>query len=154
NRLGRTLDRVLGRWHTLATPQLVRARAMELYDDITRRIQSILSAVERLSGGLAGARGRKSILIFSEGFLNDMHQSFDRAIDASQRGNTAVYFIDAKGLTGEYFYGADQLKPPQPGDVGVISMEEAFLETAGIESLAENTGGASIRNTNDLLGGL
>jgi hypothetical protein len=33
-------------------------------------------------------------------------------------------------------------------------MEEGFLETAGTESLAENTGGASIRNTNDLLGGL
>jgi hypothetical protein len=33
-------------------------------------------------------------------------------------------------------------------------MEEAFLETAGTESLAESTGGASIRNTNDLLGDL
>ena len=130
-------------------------RAMELYDALTRRIQAVMSAVERLSRGLAGSRGRKSILIFSDGFLNDTNQrGFDRAIDASQRGNTAIYFIDAKGLAGQSFYGADQATAPRSGDVGVISMEEAFLETAGTESLAENTGGASIRNTNDLLGGL
>jgi hypothetical protein len=128
---------------------------MELYDALGRRIQSVYSAVERLSKGLAGARGRKSILIFSEGFLNDTNQrGFDRAIDASRRGNTAVYFIDTQGLGGPSFYGADQMTPPAPGDVGVISTEEAFLETAGTESLAENTGGASIRSTNDLLGGL
>jgi VWFA-related protein len=156
NRLGRVLDRVLDRWGTATkSPGFVRARAMELYDSLRRRTQSVLSAVERLSRGLAGARGRKSILIFSEGFLNDTNQGgFDRAIDASQRGNTAVYFIDVKGLAGQSFYGADRAAPPQPGDIGVISMEEAFLEAAGTESLAENTGGASIRNTNDLLGGL
>ncbi len=156
NRLGRVLDRVLERWVTATkTPSDVRMRAMELYDALTRRIQSVFSAVERLSRGLAGARGRKSILIFSDGFLNDTNQGgLDRAIDASQRGNTAVYFIDAKGLAGQSYYGADFASAPQPLDVGVISMEEVFLETAGTESLAENTGGASIRHTNDLLGGL
>jgi VWFA-related protein len=156
NRLGRVLDRVLGRWLTATkTPSDVRMRAMELYDALTRRIQSVFGSVERLSRGLAGARGRKSILIFSDGFLNDTNQGgLDRAIDASQRGNTAVYFIDAKGLAGQSYYGADFASAPQPLDVGVISMEEVFLEAAGTESLAENTGGASIRNTNDLLGGL
>ena len=158
NLLGRTLDRVWSRWTSRGIPvskPYVQARAMELYDALTRRIQSVFGAVERLSRGLAGARGRKSILIFSCGFLSDTNQGgLDRAIDASQRGNTAVYFIDAKGLAGQPFYGADQMTPPPPGEIGVISMEEAFLETAGTESLAENTGGLSIRNTNDLLGGL
>src|SRR5207247_876107 len=145
-----------GRWQTPTKNRpVIQARAMELYDAMTRRIRSVLSAVERLSRGLAGSRGRKSILIFSNGFLNDTNQGgFDRAIDASQRGNTAVYFIDVKGLAGLSMYGADQPTAPSTGDVGLISMEEAFLETAGTESLAENTGGASIRNTNDLLGGL
>lgn len=156
NPLGRISDRVLSRWRTLTkNPGNVQMRAMEMYDALTRRIRAVLGAVERLSRGLAGARGRKSILIFSDGFLNDTNQrGFDRAIDASQRGNTAVYFIDAKGLAGQSVYGADQVTAPRSGDIGVISMEEAFLETAGTESLAESTGGASIRNTNDLLGGL
>ncbi len=159
--LGRTRDRVTDRWRrakidpSSAPIGNVGMRANELYNAMSRRIQSVLGAVERLSRGLAGTRGRKSIFIFSEGFLNDTNQSgFDRAIDASQRGNTAIYFIEAKGLEGSYFYGADQAVAPSPADIGVISIEEAFLETAGTESLAENTGGASIRNTNDLLGGL
>ena len=154
NPLGRIIDRVLSRWQTPTKNRLlVLARAMELYYSVTHRIESVLSAVERLSRGLAGARGRKSIFVFSEGFLNDTHQSgFERAIDASQRGNTAVYFIDVGGLAGLFFHGADQMTAS--GDIGVMTTEEAFFETAGTESLAENTGGASIRNTNDLLGGL
>jgi len=154
NPLGHIIDRVLNRWQGPAkSRQMVMARAMELYDGTTRRIQSVLSAVERLSRGLAGARGRKSIFVFSEGFLNDSHQSgFERAVDASQRGNTAVYFIDVRGLAGLYFYGADQATAP--ADVGVITTEEAYLETAGTEYVAKTTGGASVRDTNDLLGGL
>src|SRR5204863_7518027 len=133
NPLGSVLDRVISRWiscHVPAGKLYVQGRAMELYDALTRRIQSVFNTVARLSRGLAGARGRKSILVFSDGFLNDTNQGgLDRAIDASQRGNTAVYFIDAKVLAGQSIYGADQMKAPSPGDVGLISMEEAFLET-------------------------
>jgi VWFA-related protein len=154
NALGRILDRVFSRWRTpTKTRQLVFTRAMELYDALTRRIQSVLSAIERLSRGLAGTRGRKSIFVLSEGFLNDSHQiGFERAIDASQRGNTAVYFIDVRGLAGLYFYGADQATAPV--GVGVITIEEAYLETAGTEYVAKTTGGTSVRDTNDVLGGL
>jgi VWFA-related protein len=156
NALGRILDRVFSRWRNpTKTRQLVFARAMELYDALTRRIQSVLSAIERLSRGLAGTRGRKSIFVVSEGFLNDSHQiGFERAIDASQRGNTAVYFIDVRGLGGLSFYGAEKATAPAGADIGVITTEEAYLETAGTEYVAKTTGGTSVRDTNDLLGGL
>jgi VWFA-related protein len=160
NSLGRTLDRVAGRWAgagicSFDCRQRAVMRAEELYRFFTRRVQAVLRMVQTLSRGLAGSRGRKSIFVFSEGFLNDTQQKgIDETIDASRRANTAVYFIDGKGLAGQYLYGADQQAAPQAGDVGAISMEENFLETAGTESLAENTGGASVRNSNDLLGGL
>ena len=160
NGLGRTLDRVVGRWSATGAcsfdcRQRAVMRAEELYRFLTRRVQAVLRMVQTLSRGLAGNRGRKSIFVFSEGFLNDTQQKgIDETIDASRRANTAVYFIDGKGLAGQYLYGADQPGAPQGGDLGAISMEENFLETAGMESLAENTGGASVRNSNDLLGGL
>jgi VWFA-related protein len=163
--LGSLADRVYNRWLDRGIcprsppdpgcPGRIRQRSMELYNATTRRIKAVLSAVERLSKGLAGARGRKSILVFSEGFLNDTHlNGFDRAVDASRRGNTAVYFIDAKGLAGLGLYSANLTTAPQPGDIGLINVEETQLETAGTEAVAEATGGMSVRNSNDLLGGL
>jgi VWFA-related protein len=156
NGLGHILDRVVNR--TGLRPIEVRMRAMELYSALNRRTRALLGATERLSRGLAGSRGRKSIVVLSEGFLYDSNQRalFDRAIDASQRGNTAVYFVDVTGLVaGQSAFGADRPNgKPSAADIGIMSMEENFLETSGTEHVAENTGGASIRSTNDLFGGL
>jgi VWFA-related protein len=154
--LGRIMDRVVGR--TGMTPGGVRMLAMAHYNVLNRRTRALLSAIERLSRGLAGARGRKSILAFSEGFLYDPDQRalFDRAIDASQRGNTAVYFVDAKRLAGSCVYGFDStcLASGQEGQLGIMGMEVNYLETSGTEQVAENTGGRSIRFNNDLFDGM
>ncbi len=155
NMLGRIMDRVVER--TGRRPAEVRMRSMELYNDLNRRTRALLGATERLSRGLTGARGRKSIVVFSEGFLYDPNQRalFDRSIDASQRANTAIYFVDIKGLEAPLLFRAEQPnEAPSVADLGVRSMEENFLETSGTEHVAENTGGASVRNTNDLFGGL
>jgi VWFA-related protein len=152
--LGHIQDRVAGR--TGLTPGGVRMLAMEHYTALNRRVRSLLGATERLSRGLAGASGRKSILLFSEGFLYDPNQRalFDRAIDASQRGNTALYFIDASGLAGSCAFDVDPTCTSKAGQMGVVSMEVNYLEASGTELIAESTGGRSIRSTNDLLDGL
>ena len=130
NLLGSIMARVAGR--TDLGQAQVRMRAMETYNRLNARMGSVLGATERLSRGLAGTRGRKSILIFSEGFLYDANKTalVDRAIDASQRGNTAIYFVDAKGLAGQDMFGADRTRAPEARDVGIVSMEENFLETS------------------------
>jgi VWFA-related protein len=154
--LGHLLDRVVGR--TGMTPGGVRMLAMAHYNVLNRRTRALLGAIERLSRGLAGARGRKSILAFSEGFLYDPDQRamFDRAIDASQRGNTAVYFVDAKGLAGSCAFQFDSncVASGQEAHMGIVNMEVNYLETSGTEQIAENTGGRSLRFTNDLFDGM
>ncbi len=142
----------------------VEMLATSHYNDFNRRLRSLLGATERLSRGLAGARGRKAILIFSGGFLYDVNQRalFDRSIDASQRANTAVYYVSVEGLKASSLAGADagngsgDLANGRPGvaDLLVRQTEEDFLESAGTEMVAQNTGGSSIRDTNDLMGGL
>jgi VWFA-related protein len=163
--VGQLLERVFNRWlDTGACTRVpvvdpfcktrIQGRAEELYRAATGRARAVLGQVERMSRGLAGARGRKSIVVFSEGFLNDPQPAFERAYDASRRANTAVYFVDARGLFAQPSYTAQRMTPPQPGDIGLVNLEETVFESAGLEAVAEETGGASIRNTNDLLGGV
>ena len=133
----------------------VQARARQVRAATSHRGQALLATVERLSRGLAGWRGRKSILVFSEGMLRDPHlEGEDRAIDASQRGNTAVYFVDARGLQPASLFRAENGQAPSPADIATVAAEESVLETAGTEYVALATGGATVRDTNDLLEGM
>ncbi len=159
---GDLLGRVVARWGAAGAcagcnscASCVQARARELVRISTRRTQAVLSAVERLSRGLSGSRGRKSIVIVSDGFIHDQQLAgFDRAIDASQRGNTAAYFVDARALEGPQGYGVTLAVPVSAGDMALMGMEHDELEAGGTTYVASATGGTTIRNTNDLLGGL
>ena len=91
NVLGSILDRVIARSCGTGSLCLTRGQArmlaMDHYNGLNRRMRTLLGATERLSRGLAGARGRKSILIFSDGFLHDTNQrpalrSVDRRLAA------------------------------------------------------------------------
>jgi VWFA-related protein len=138
----------------------------ELYDSLRRRTAGLLENTVWLSRSLAGVRGRKSIVIFSDGIPNDPNnlQLFDRAVDASQRANTAVYFVDVKGLgvpersraqdRNGFTARSDGSPEPWDLDLGARSMYLDYFATAGLEMVAENTGGATVRDTNDLLGGV
>jgi VWFA-related protein len=120
-----------------------------------QRAQAMLGAIERLSRGLAGSSGRKSILVLSDGLVRDTQlERFDAAVDATQRGNVAVSFIDLRGLAGSAAYHADQKAVPKEGDLASVDLEQSLLEGAGTEYVAAATGGSTIRDTNDLLGGL
>ena len=136
----------------------------ELYESMSRRTGGLLETTEWLSNSLTGVRGRKSIVVFSDGVANDPDNLplFDRAVDASQRANTAVYFVDVKGLGVPELYRAEDRNgvtngpdgTPESAALGVRSIYENYVMTAGLEMVAENTGGATIRDTNDLVGGV
>ena len=135
---------------------LVRARAAEIHEDSTRRARAVFGTVERLSTGLASGHGRKSIVVFSEGFPRDTSVGgAEGAIRASQRANTAVYFVDVRGLVAAPGYGAEDDATEGPHLVGPLSLEGGIVPAAaGGEYLAEATGGATVTNTNDLVAGL
>jgi hypothetical protein len=127
-------------------------RARELHDKARRRAELLLASVERISRGLASSRGRKSIVILSEGFLQDADRdAFERAVDASRRGNTSVSFVDVRGLVGLPGLSAEQSDAPPAGDLALAgAMMRA--DAAGAETLADRTGGSVAHDTNDLAG--
>lgn len=162
------LDRVAQRWlHQdfcegwLNDPYLRRCKsaimmeARRTHEAWRVRAETVYGAVGRLSRSMAGIPGRKSILLISEQFLEDttLTRPFRDAIDASQRANTAIYFLGALGVAGTSIYGAAADYTPRAQDVGSIGREEAYLATAGAETLAEATGGVLTRS-NDLAEGL
>jgi VWFA-related protein len=133
----------------------VRLSAVEVQAAWTRRATMVLDALERLSSQLAALPGRKQVLLVTEEFQRDvlLEGRVRTVVDAAQRGNTAVYFSGALGLTGLSTYGVESTAPPRPGDIGAMMAEEQTLSVAGGSELAEMTGGATTGG-NDLAAGL
>jgi VWFA-related protein len=133
-----------------------RARAAQVYARSSGQNATTLADVERALASLTTVRGRKSLILVSGGLVYDMHLSgFRRVVDESRRANVAIYFLDARGITGAAPRGlqADVGQPMDFNDLGSM-LTEAHERTDGSVSLAADTGGFSIENQNDLGGGI
>ncbi|HKZ32161.1 MAG TPA: VWA domain-containing protein, partial [Vicinamibacteria bacterium] len=133
----------------------VTGRAAEVYFQANTRLRTTLDVMERALNGLAGARGRKSLILVSEGFIHDINvDEFKRVNNAARRANTAIYFVNARGLEGVPVAMTAQFGPALPEqDVG-FAFAESFDAVAGSEVAASESGGFTVRNTNDLSSGI
>jgi VWFA-related protein len=139
---------------TVDDPYLT-GRASEVYYQAVTRLRTTLDVLERAINGLAGAKGRKSVILVSEGFIHDINlDEFKRVNRASRRANAAVYFVNARGLEGMPVYMTAEFGPALPDqDVG-FAFAETLDAVAGADAVAEDSGGFTVRNTNDLTGGI
>jgi VWFA-related protein len=133
----------------------VSGRAAEVYFQAATRLRTTLDVTERALNGLAGARGRKSLILISEGFIHDINlDEFKRVGNAARRANTAIYFVNARGLEGVPLAMTAQFGPALPDqDVG-FAFAESFDAVAGSEVVSNDSGGFTVRNTNDLNKGI
>ena len=100
-----------------ADPQ-VTARAAEMYYSATSRNRSTLDTLERILNSLRSARGRKSLILVSEGFIYDPNLTeYREVVQAARRSNVAIYFLDTRGLTGidHLQHGRVRPRPRHPG---------------------------------------
>jgi VWFA-related protein len=151
------LDRVYDRWQKAGL--CGGASCSNLLDSGTptidifseRRTRSILYAVTRAIETLAPLQGRKSVLLFSPGFDEDAANwsMVRKVVAASRYANAAVYFLDVRGLMGSPSFAADA--PLQaPDQASRMAFDDRVLSSAGAQTLAYDTGGLTVRNTNDL----
>ncbi len=139
-------ERVKRRWATLALctgtncDQQVRARAQEIEHIRRSRTQAVLAAIRQQLDALAPVRGRKALLFLSQGFLDD-------PVYSNRRDVGGLSSLPGEGRTTD-FVGS-----PDPQDIGMTAVEQTALEAAGSQSLADETGGFSVRNTNDFTRG-
>lgn len=143
-----------GRGPAPSCPAIVRGRAVDLDGVRKARTRIALAGVRRALDALAPIRGRKSLIFLSRGFLEDTASDLRDVSAASREANTAVYFINARGLVGlPGFTNAGEAAAPEAALLGTMTFEDTVLDSAGAQDLADDTGGFSIRNTNDLAAG-
>jgi VWFA-related protein len=128
-----------------------------------------LGAVRYIVNGMGQLPGRKSVILFSEGFsimqrdsqgFSDGSQVIDhmqRLVDAANRASVVFYTIDPRGLQYTGLTAADKVISPSPQAINRIYSERSaalFDSQAGTDYLAKQTGGLSVINTNDLSGAI
>lgn len=132
-------------------PSRVRAMAAAVDGMRRKRTRSLLATLRRTLEAFAPHRGRKSILLFSRGFLQDSDSTAQEGAARAREANAAVYFIDARGLqAAPGLHTAADAGAPDSRDFVRMGAEAGALESGGAQALASETGGVSFRNTNDL----
>ncbi|HVO09297.1 MAG TPA: VWA domain-containing protein [Vicinamibacteria bacterium] len=130
---------------------MVSGKASEVYYQAVTRIRTTMELLQRVINGLAPAKGRKSVILVSEGFIYDVNlDEYRRVNEASRRANAAIYFLNARGLEAMPMEMTAQFGPAIPDqDVGAL-FSETIDATAGSDEIASDSGGFVVRNTNDL----
>jgi VWFA-related protein len=130
-------------------------RAQEAYQMSIVRNRTTLTSLARVLDSMAAVRGRKTVVLFSEGFIRDTRlEAYDTVIRAGQRANVALYFVDVRGLEAMPVSATAQFGSQLPASDVAEQMTQGLVSAAGADELATSTGGFSIKNTNDLERGL
>jgi hypothetical protein len=134
---------------------MVRSRAQQVDARRRNRTRDTLAAVDRAVFALTGLRGRKSLLLLTEGFLNDSDLGLVQEV-ASRcwEANIAVYSLDVRGLmAGLGGLSAADAGTPNAAELALMATEQVEFQAAGSVGLAEDTGGFALRDSNDVAGG-
>jgi VWFA-related protein len=163
-----------------AAQTMIAQRMLEQYIQLrsalsAQQTRPVLAALAAISEGLRSIPGKKTVVMFSEGFVatEALDWQIQSTIDIANRANVAIYIIDSGGLTG----GAPTSGALVSGSpLGAISaatdMEHRRRAGAGesvfditrqeglnrqqdlLYRISEDTGGRFLKNTNDIAGGL
>ena len=163
-----------------AAQAMIARRVLEQYVQLRSALSAqqsrpILAALAAICEGLRPIRGKKTLVMFSQGFVAPevLDWQVQSTIDIANRANVAIYIIDSTGLTG----GTPQSGALWPGSAlsaisGENSQESRIRAGAGesvfdisrheglnrqqdlLYRISEDTGGHFIKNTNDIGAGL
>ncbi|HKP37491.1 MAG TPA: VWA domain-containing protein [Pyrinomonadaceae bacterium] len=126
-----------------------------------------LGSVSYVVRGLKELPGRKSVLLISEGFrissLDDptrtlrTKERLQRLVDEAGRASVVIYTINAMGLQPLGFTAQDDTSGMSSSQIGQVLSDRStkvFETQEGLDSLAKQTGGLAIKNSNDLSRGI
>ncbi|HEV7699070.1 MAG TPA: VWA domain-containing protein [Pyrinomonadaceae bacterium] len=128
-----------------------------------------LGALKYIVTGMSQLPGRKSVIMFSDGFklfetddngnpVSSQVLDFLRTlVDLANRSAVTFYTVDARGLQTLGFTAADNISDTSPDAMNAqrqARSDQLHDTQEGLTYLAEETGGFAIRDNNDLSGGV
>lgn len=127
-------------------------------------VTGTLGALRFVVTGMGELPGRKSVILFSDGFPiqtegdgGRIEDFMRRLIDAANRASVVFYTLDARGLQDTGPTAADRIFDTSPQGFGRIMADRSrllFETQGGLRHLAVETGGTAYINRNDLEAGL
>jgi VWFA-related protein len=129
--------------------------AAETYHQLSARLRTTLATLERVVNGVRDVKGRKSVVLVSEGFVYDpFRKEFQRLKEAARRANAVIYFVNSRGLEGMPAHMTAEFGGVLDSrDVG-MAFVDATDAVAGSEDVSTSSGGFVVRNSNDLENGI
>jgi VWFA-related protein len=134
----------------------VRSRAADVHRQSTQRRRITMRTMTRALRALSGIRGRKAMILVSQGFVYQPgFNAMRELVEESMRVNVPVHFIDTRGLVAlpEAMTAAYATVNVDVQDT-VAVLADISREAEGSEAVALDTGGIVIKNTNDLGAGI
>ena len=132
-------------------------------------VSGTLGAIDYIVRGMQELPGRKSIMLFSDGFklinkdrsgfseTSPIMESLRRVTEQANRASVVIYTMDARGLQPLGLTAADNTRymPIETIRQKMDDRRQQLRDTQdGLAYLAEQTGGFALLNNNDLNGGL
>ena len=125
----------------------VRSKASALAESANAESEQTLRALVAVGNGLAKLPGRKIVLLMSEGFIAEQSWPMvQEAVALAARANFRFYTLDARGQ--DRVLSSVSVDASAPDDTEARLLEQADSGADSINSLAVDTGGFVVRNTN------
>ena len=136
---------------------MVKARAKNIVAQATMGIKNTLSSLENVVRLSSSLPGRKVLFFISDGFIADSQNSttledLRRISAAAAHSGTVIYTLDARGLsTPTNISDASTKEAYDPGNQLIVVNSSALTAyQEPLHTLAADTGGRALLNTNDL----
>ncbi len=141
-----------------AAEPIARSSAAQQYQETQYRNRTLLYMLRQHIRSLKHIEARKSIILFSDGFLfQDLTYELQEVVDMALRSGVVLNTMDLRGLYTTSFQASDSL-----GNVPIelmgrkqsLLMSDAQAHDDPLFTLAQDTGGVFFHNNNDFYAGI